>query len=89
MNKDRFHNILDELAEVWYIDAGKKILGIGEDINAGKTRAKRFEKISTSQMLKIIETSESNLSGYPVVERWKHEYKPEIIRLPSKEINIV
>lgn len=80
MNRQLFYQILDELAEVWYIDSTRKIL----DIEVSKTslrRAKKRALITTEQLIDIVENSESNLSGYPIVERWRHPIKSEIFHI--------
>jgi hypothetical protein len=85
MDRTLFHKRLDELAEVWYIDAGKKSFGFEEKIRSGKTRALRFSTISTEELRCAIAASESNPTGYPVIERWKHaKNKSKTIRIKTK-----
>lgn len=90
MNRKLFHAILDEYAEVWYLDTTKLDFEHKEKIRSGKSRALRYRDVTVEEMRKAIEANEPNTTGFPIVERWKHhENKPEIIRLPLKEINIV
>ena len=83
MRRELFHNYLDELAEIWYIDAGPRLIEPQsyEDNDKRLRRTKMRMHISTEDLKLALEESESNPSGYPVVERWKHKYKPEIINI--------
>lgn len=83
MRKELFYNYLDELAEVWYIDAGPRLIEPQSYVDSDKRlrRTKMRIHITTEDLKQALEQSESNPSGYPVVERWKHKYKPEIINI--------
>jgi len=87
MNRKLFHTILDELAECWYIDTTKIIYD--EPQRAGKSRALRLNDLTTKEMLKGIEANDPNPTGFPIVERWRHKYKPEIIRVKQRTLNIM
>jgi hypothetical protein len=90
MNRKQFYDFLDQCAEVWYIDTTKLDFEYKEKIRSGKSRALRYREVSTEDMRKAIEANANNPTGFPIVERWKHqENKPEIIRLRTREINIV
>ena len=83
MQRELFHNYLDTLAEIWYIDAGPRLIEPQDMIDRDKRlrRTKMRIHISTEDLKLALDQSESNPSGYPVVERWKHQYKPEIINI--------
>ena len=66
MNRKLFYAILDELAEVWYIDSSK--IMFEETKRAGKTRALRYRDIPAEDMLKAIADNEPNTTGFPIVE---------------------
>ena len=83
MQRELFYNILDNLAEVWYVDAGPRLIEPQSYVDNDKRlrRTKTRIHISTEDLKLALCQAESNPSGYPVVERWKHQYKPEIINL--------
>ena len=80
MDRNKFYQHLDELAEVWYIDSHHKMLDI-EVSKQSLRREKKKDLITTEQLIEIVNNSESNPSGYPIVERWKQPVNPEIIRI--------
>lgn len=84
MNKDIFYQRLNELAEIWYIDTAQKLLKLPEFNEVKVKRNLKIDSLSNERLLEIIESEPSNPTGYPIVERWKHEFKPEIIRLKQK-----
>jgi hypothetical protein len=85
MNRREFYQHLDELAEIWYIDASPRLI----DVNAiatgvpGNRRSKMRINITNEQLALAVEAveDEANPSGYPIVERWRHNNQPEIVNI--------
>ena len=86
MNKKLFYAILDELTEAWYIDTAKLDFEC-QHMRSGVTRALRYRDVTVEEMrTAITANNDANLTGFPIIERWKHhKVKPEIVRIDKMD----
>ena len=79
MLKKDFYQILDQYAEVWYIDSGPKLL----ELSSTKFRRCKSgrDHIPADEIYHAIAQTTSNYTGYPIIERWKRPKEVEIINL--------
>ena len=79
MDRKLFYAQLDKYAEVWYLHTSK--LTFEEQLRSGNSRALRCRNVTTEIMHKTIAANDNNLTGYPIIERWRHPDNSEVISL--------